>query len=40
MVDFPEDVTEILRDAALQAIVRNLADMTQCKADVTNSSVR
>lgn len=40
IVDFPEDVAEILRDAALQAIVRNLADMTQCKADVTNSSVR
>lgn len=39
IVDFPDEVAEILRDAALQAIVRNLVDMTQCKANVTTALV-
>lgn len=37
VVEFPDEVAEILRDAALQAIVRNLVDMTKCKANITTT---
>lgn len=37
VVEFPDEVAGILRDAALQAIVRNLADMTKCKSNITTS---